>query len=178
MKEPAGDWSKPVNGLSGRLLVAFEDLKPGLRHAVTLELKNVSTDALAVVNQPKLEVSLFESSGFVIPSGVTLSETKGLAIPPGSFPMSGPIPNPQWGVIPRDSYMGFRVDMRTVGVPTKEQALLAVGGKHWGLKPGKYSLLAKLIAAERGKEKENQWGGEMDLPPVEIVITKEQVAER
>src|SRR5262245_52102252 len=169
-KPPArpGAWSKPVNGLSGRLLVAFEDLKPGLRHAVTLELRNVSetagTPPVAVLNQPKLVTEVLDADG------KPLAET--------GFPMSGPIPAPQWGVIPLGAYLGFRVDMQTVGVPPKDQALLAVGGKTWGLKPGTYVLRARLVVEGlvlRPPGPQNQWTGEMDLPPVEVVVTKEQV---
>jgi RNA polymerase sigma factor (sigma-70 family) len=161
-KEQAGNWSKTVNGLSGRLLVAFEDLKPGLRHAVTLELKNDSTKPLAILNRPKLEVSLTDANGLVIPTE--------------SFPMSGPILDPQWAVLPRDAYLGFRVDMTSVGVPAKDRALLALGGKMWGLKPGSYTVRAKVAPADATHN--DAWGGELELSPVEVVVTKEQVAER
>lgn len=165
--ERLGEWSKSVNHLSGRLLVAFEKLpEGGLRHAVTLELRNAaenaSTEPVAVTNQPKLEVALLDGAGNLV------EET--------SFPMSGPIPGPQWGLIPRDGYLGVRVDMRTVGVPIKDQVLLAVGGKNWGLKPGKYVLRARLVA-EKVNGPDNQWTGAMDLPPVPIGITQEQVME-
>jgi RNA polymerase sigma factor (sigma-70 family) len=163
-KEQSGEWSKPVNGLSGRLLVAFEDLKPGLRHAVTLELKNVSIKPLAVLNEPKVEVSLTDAAGVVLPPSLPRA-------------MSGPIPNPQWGVIPSGAYMGFRVDMTTVGVPTKDNALLAVQGRTWDLKPGSYTFRAKVTAA--GAPTHNDaWGGELELPPVEFVVTKEQVTTK
>jgi RNA polymerase sigma factor (sigma-70 family) len=163
-KEQSGDWSKPVNGLSGRLLVAFEDLKPGLRHAVTLELKNVSTKPLAVLNEPKVEVSLTDAAGVVLPPSLPRV-------------MSGPIPDPQWGVLPRDAYMGFRVDMTTVGVPTKDHALLAVQGRTWDLKPGSYTVRAK-VAAAGAPTHNDAWGGELELPPVEVVVTKEQVTPK
>jgi uncharacterized protein (TIGR03067 family) len=159
--EPAGVWSKPVNGLSGRLLVAFENLKPGLRHVVMLELKNVSTKPLAILNQPKLDVAL--------------TDTNGLVIPTESFPMSGPIPNPQWATLPREAYLGFRVDMTTVGVPAKERALLAVGGKMWGLKPGSYTLRVKVSPEDTNHN--DAWGGDLELPPVEVLVTKEQVTQ-
>src|SRR5262249_15457597 len=97
-----GTWSKPVDGLSGRLLVRFEDLKPGLRHAVILELRNASETAgtmpVAVLNQPRLVTEVLDAAG------KPLAQT--------GFPMSGPIPDPQWGVIPLGAYLGFRVDMQ------------------------------------------------------------------
>jgi hypothetical protein len=155
----ANAWSEPVNGLSGRLRVEFEDLKPGLRHAVYLELRNHSLAPIAVINQPQIHAQLHDSFGKPV------STT--------SFPMSGPLPNPQWAVIPRDAYIGFRVDMQTVGVPTREHgmALFAVGGKCWGLRAGKYLLQTMLVFKKEGDGPQNQWLGELNLPTVQFTIT-------
>jgi hypothetical protein len=155
----ANAWSEPIHGLSGRLRVEFEDLKPGLRHAVYLELRNHSLDPVAVTNQPQIDAALFDSTGKTISSS--------------SFPMSGPNPNPQWAVIPRDAYLGFRIDMQTVGVPLREHelALLAVGDKSWGLSSGTYLLKITLIFQKKEDAPHNQWAGELKLPPVEFVVT-------
>jgi hypothetical protein len=56
-------WSEPTSGLSGRLRLEFEDLQPGLRHAVYLELKNHSLSPVAVTNQPEIQTELFDSAG-------------------------------------------------------------------------------------------------------------------
>jgi hypothetical protein len=163
-KEPipepvANAWSEPVNGLSGRLRVEFEDLKPGLRHAVWVELRNHSLDPVAVTNQPEVHAELLDASG----KPVSTSD----------FSVSGPIPQPQWAVIPRDAYIGFRVDMQTVGVPTREHgmALFAVGGKCWGLRAGKYLLQTMLVFKKEGDGPQNQWLGELNLPTVQFTIT-------
>lgn len=163
-KPVANAWSEPTKGLSGRVRVEFEDLKPGLRHAVYLELKNHSLDLVAVTNQPRIHAELYDSSG----KPVSTSD----------FPMSGPIPNPQWAVIPRDAYIGFRVDMQTVGVPTRKHgmALLAVGGKMWGLRAGKYVLEIALVFKNEEDAPQNQWVGELELPPVEVVVTTQMLA--
>jgi len=157
-------WSEPVNGLSGRLRVEFEDLKPGLRHAVYPELRNHSLDPVAVTNQPQTHAELYDSSGKPV-------STSGL-------PMSGPIPSPQWGVIPRDAYLGIRVDMQTLGVPTRERGtvLLAVGGKPWELRAGKYLLKATITFKDDKDGPPNRWVGELALPPVEVVVTTEMLA--
>lgn len=157
-------WSEPVNGLSGRLRIEFEDLKPGLRHAVYLELRNHSLNPVAVTNQPQTHAELYDSSGK--PLGTS------------GFPMSGPIPSPQWAVIPRDAHIGFRVDMQTVGVPTREQgmALIAVGGKTWGLRAGKYVLETALVFDHKEDGPQNQWVGELELPPIEVVVTTQMLA--
>ncbi len=153
-------WADPQNGLSGRLIVVPEELKPGRRHAVSLELKNDSTQPLAVIDQPRLDVEL--TAG-------------GKPVPEASLPMSGPIPNPQWGVVPQSACLGFRVDMQTVGVPTNGPALLAVGGKMWHLEPGTYELRAVLVAEKQKDGPDNQWVGRLPLPPVEVVVSKAQV---
>jgi hypothetical protein len=157
-------WSQPINGLSARLRVEFEDLSPGLRHAVYLELGNHSSDPIAVTNQPQIRAELLDSSG--------------MAVGTSNAWISGPIPSPQWAVIPRDAYIGFRIDMQTVGVPTREHGtvLLAVGGKMWGLRPGEYVLRATLVGdfAEGGPRE--QWIGELPLQPLKVVVTPQMLA--
>lgn len=168
-KEPilqpvAKAWSEPAEGLSGRLRVEFEDLKPGLRHAVYLELRNHSLNPVAVINQPRIHAELFDSAG----KPVSTSD----------YPASGPIPNPQWAVIPRDAYIGFRIDMQTVGVPTRKHgmALIAVGGRSWGLRAGEYVLKTALVFKYEKDGPQNQWVGELELPSIEAIVTTEMLA--
>jgi hypothetical protein len=157
-------WADPIKRLSGRLRIEFEDLKPGLRHAVYLELKNYSFDPIAVINNPQIRTELFDSAGRSI-------SASGLST-------SGPILNPQWAVIPRDAYIGFRIDMQTVGVPTKKQgmALIAVGGKSWELKAGEYVLKATVSLKKEEDGPHNQWIGELELPPSQFVVTTRMLA--
>ena len=110
-------WSETVSGLSGRLWVEPENLRPGLRYAVHLELKNRSMDPIAVIDQPDIRADLRDLSGQ--PVGTS------------ALDISGPIPEPQWAVIPRDAYLGIRIDMRIVAVPGPGHgvALLALGGR-------------------------------------------------
>jgi len=159
----AAVWSEPVNGLSGRVLVEFEDLQPGLRHAVFLELKNHSFTPVAALNQPEIRAELYDSFEKPLRTSAVL--------------ISGPMPSPQWAVIPRDAYVGFRVDMQTVGVPTADHGtvLLAVGGKAWELKAGKYGLETRLAFKLEEEGPPNQWVGELELPSVEVVVTAEML---
>jgi hypothetical protein len=162
-KSTANVWSKPVNGFSGRLRVEFEDLKPGLRHAVYLEIRNHSLNPVAVTNQPQIHAELFDSSGKpVITSGSA----------------NGPMPISQWAVIPPDAYIGFRIDMQTVGIPTREHgvALIAVGGKSWEVRAGDYALKIALEFKNEEDGPKTQWVGNLDLPPVEVVVTTQMLA--
>lgn len=159
--EDKPEWSKPVNGLSARLVVTFEDCKPGLRHLVTLELKNVSTEPISVSDRPHIKAELFTVPGSPDPK-------------PNIIGMSGGIPNPQWGTIPHGATLSFRVDSWTVGTPTKDMALLALGGV-WHIKPGGTYILRTKLIAKKGDGPKDQWVGEMILPPVKVAVTKEQV---
>lgn len=163
---PTGSWSEPNSGLSARLLVEFEDLNPGSRHAVYLELRNDAPNPIALTNQPQMDAELFDLAG--------------ISVHALALPMSGPIPSPQWAVIPRDSYTGFRVDMQTVGVPTRERgvALMAVGGKSWMLPAGEYVLKATVAFTAENDGPENQWVGELKLPPCAFNVTQEMLAVR
>lgn len=150
-------WPEPVKALSGRIHVELETINSAVRHAVYLEMRNHSTNAITVTNQPQIDVELFDSAGN--PVGTS------------DFPISGPVPNPQWVVIPGEAYIGFRIDMQTVGIPTREQGtLLAVGGKSWGLSPGKYLLKTEAAFQKEINAPPNQWVGELALPPVEFEV--------
>ena len=163
--QPAASlWSEPANGLSGRLRVEFEDLKPGLRYAVYLELRNHALTPVAVINQPEINAELLD------PAAKPVSAS--------GFPISGPIPNPQLGVIPRDASLAFRIDMQNVGVPTREDGmvLLAVG-QTWGVKAEDYRLTVKLVFKFQEGGPENQWVGELEMPPVAITVTPQMLAD-
>jgi hypothetical protein len=142
----------------------FEDLRPGVRYAVYLELRNDSLDPVAVVNQPRVNAELLDSSGqLVAASGASVG---------------GPMPIPQWAVIPRAAYVGFRIDMQTVGVPVREHgtALLAVGGEEWRLRPGRYVLKAAVVFESREGGPSGQWVGTMEPPPVEVALEAQMLA--
>jgi hypothetical protein len=158
------EWSAPERGVSGRLHVELEDLDVALRHAVYLELRNDSLEPIAVTDQPRIEARLTDEAG--------------PAIKPSGLPMSGPIPNPQWAVIPRGAVLRLRIDMQTVGAPERKsgKALVAVGGHSWALAAGKYLLRLRVLLERKAGAPVNQWVGELTLPPVAVMITPEMLA--
>lgn len=158
-------WSKTIDGLSGRLRLKFEDLNPGLRYAIYLELASHAFEPITVINQPVINAVLFDESRNSI---YTIG-----------YPSSGPQPLRQWAVIPRDAYIGLRVDMQTTGVPTRDQqqVLLAVGGTTWRITSGRYSLKTSVVFKQDKDGPPNQWVGELDLPEVEIVVTQEMFSD-
>lgn len=154
----AGAWSSPSNGLAARLLAELEDLQPGLRYAITLELRNGSFEPLVVTNHPEIIAELSDASGApVTPAGLMVS---GLVAPE------------QWGVIPRDAYLGFRIDLQTVGVPTREEGtvLVALGNTGWNVRAGNYVLDATMVIENDDEGPPDQWIGALDLPPVSIEV--------
>jgi len=153
-----------VLGLAGRLRIELESLDHGLRHAVYLELKNISLNPIAVTNQPDTHAEL--------------SDPAGKPIRTMDYLTSGPSHAPQWAVIPPDVYVGFRIDMQTVGIPTSAHrtALLAVGDKGWALKAGTYVLTTTVVFERQREGPTNQWVGQLQLPPSEFRVTEEMLA--
>ena len=162
--DSSNQWSNKSGQLVGRLLVAFEDLSPGLRHAVHLEIRNDGADPVALFNQPEIKSEVYDLSG--TPIGTLESSA------------NGPRQARQWVVIPHAAYIRLRIDAQTGAVLAREHGmvLLAVGGRRWGLKPGSYVLKARAVFKSAEDGPANQWVGELDLPPVEVVVTQEMVA--
>ena len=158
-------WSKGVNGLSGRLLLERENLQPGLRYAVFLELRNASTDRLVCTNQPDLAAQLFDSNSRPVPTA--------------TYPMSGSIPRALGVELEPGVYAGFRVDVQTMGVPPGKTILLAIGGyldangygsQAWSLSEGRYTLRVQASFLPLGNAG-FCYRGRIDLPPVEISVS-------
>jgi RNA polymerase sigma factor (sigma-70 family) len=185
----AASWSRPVDGVSGRMVVAIEDpTADALRHKIMLELRNELSRPVAVFSAPTLEVELFDAAGKPIPEQ--------------HLPMSGPVPGPTIAVIPPLAYLGLRVDGTTVGVPPRKsgRVLLSLAGKDWTLYPGKYTLKVTVVGKEppgaaelnamaahldvadalrrRMISTQFDWKGRLTLPPVEVVVTPELLAPK
>lgn len=146
----AGEWSEPVNGLSARLLVTLQDGTHSSLWAspVILEVKNTYSTPLALINQPAFTDS-------------AVRDSKGKSLPESSYHGNQLTGEPQWAVIPGNTYLGIRVD---TSIPV-----------HYGLcfgliKPEAQSLTATLVAQHR-EGPENQWIGEIQLPPISLTST-------
>ncbi len=161
-------WSSPVNGMCGRLVLKD---KPNNYNQTTLldivlELKNVSTEPIAIKNNR-------EAVSF------KLNDQKGYAIPRSGGMRSGPVPDPQWAVVPRDSYWGFSLYDWGVGIPGGKDTLIALPNHHvWLLKEGDFILRATFSVKDVGEDKpENAWSGELVLPPLRISVGSSSTAK-
>ena len=157
-----GEWSKPVNGLSARLVLILEELKhegsaSTHRYVAIVELKNVGVDVVAVSSHPSF-------------AGITVNGADGKPVAECGYIQDGTIPSPQWAHIPGyDAYLGVRVDMRTVLPLTRlrgDSALLAIDDNVYSLGPGRYSLCGTLVAKKDKDGPDDQWHGEIKLEEV------------
>ncbi len=154
-----GSWSEPVKGMSGRVRMAFEPFGSGGRYAISIELRNSNAGPVAV-------------KAHFWNVGVGVLDSSGNPLAQSSYPMSGPLLQPEWVEIPGNTSLAYRVDMTTVGVPTT-CALVAVGWGMWGLKEGKYTLKAKMTCVKQ-EGPANQWMGELVFPPVDFTVALER----
>jgi len=161
LEDKSGRWSSPVNGLLGRLVVRNKPNEYNETNLldVVLELKNVSTKPIAIKNNR-------DAVSF------KLYDLRGYAIPQSGYSKSGPVPYPQWAVIPRDSYWGFSLYDWTVGIPGGGGTFIALPNHVWLLKEGEFILHATLTVKDTGEDRpENAWSGELILPPLRISIS-------
>jgi hypothetical protein len=153
-------WSDAINGLSGRLVVEFEDLGAGVRHAIYAQLRNLAPLPIVVTSQPLVEAEVRNSAG--------------KSIPGSGFPVSGPAARAHCTAIPLHGYVALRIDEQTVGMPLREKglALIALGGKSWGVGAGNYTLKVRLeLTACDDAAPRDPWIGKLDLPPLDLVVS-------
>lgn len=153
------EWSRPINGLRGRLVLRPRGENNGTKIlGLDLQLQNVTTDTMRVVNDPgDIRVQVFDAVG-----KATVKES--------GLPRSGPVPNPSVCVLPRDAYLGFALDTTTVGIPRDRPALLPLHSQDWILEPGKYVITATYSVAKTKIRPEGVWLGTMELPPIVLEV--------
>jgi RNA polymerase sigma factor (sigma-70 family) len=166
------EWSEAAAGLRGRLLpVVRQKLNGTPILGLTLELANVSTGSLAFKADPEFaKVEVFDSTG--------------KAVRQSGLPRSGPVPNPEYAVIPRDSYLGLPLDILTVGIPPNKGALLSLRNADWVLEPGRYTIRASFAAASSAVRvtvggadaQPTAWADKLTLPAVVIEVGNDGVS--
>ena len=160
LEEKSERWSNTVNGLRGRLILKnrLNEYNETNLLDVILELNNVSTKPIAVQNDR-------DAVSF------RLDELRGYAVPQAAYVKSGPVPYPQWATIPRDSYWGFSLYDRTVGIPGGGGTFIALPNNVWLLKDGQFILHATFTVKDIGEDRpQNAWSGELVLPPLRISV--------
>ena len=158
MDEPSERWSQVNNGLQARLILKRRSTIGGTDILdVLLQLKNVSARPIAVRNDPEAVA-------------VTLYDLRGYPLPQAGHDRSGPLPYPQWAIVPRDSSLEFSLYDCGVGIPANAGTLLALARGVWLLKKGQYILQATLPVPELPHDApDNAWSGQLILPPVRFL---------
>lgn len=148
----AGAWSEPVNGLSARLLVTYEEMKsnkyPTYFHyqKVILEAKNVGTETVSFINQPSFtDLAIRNAQG---------EELHGRGHEGNHITGAS-----EWAVIPVGAYLGLRVDTT---IPVH------VGLYFESFATETHSLHATLVV-EKQDGPQNQWIGKIKLHPIYLV---------
>jgi hypothetical protein len=163
----AGDWSKPVNGLCGRLLIA-EGRRLGeskvRETTVYLELQNVSETAGSDIN--------VYGAG---PLKWQLLDAHGKPVPPAPSVGSGGRPSAMQAIqasVPYDSAVRLRVNPYGFGSSRAIGFTIPLGESTWNIRAGdtsEYFLSATLTAsADRDRSPANAWSGTLDLPAINL----------
>lgn len=152
MTEIRSEWSAQVRDARARLVLSLEELNPGRRYRAVIELWNTGSSPISLSDQPTVMAELRRG---------------GTIVPQSGSPRSGPVPEAQLGTVPRDAYLGVRVDAQTVGLPASGDRLLALGDKDWILKAGTYELRLRVVHPPSSN---GAWAGSFDLPPVEVTV--------
>jgi hypothetical protein len=159
-------WSTAINGVSARLQAEVDDLQPGLRHAVYLQLRNGSHAPVAFTNQPAVHA--------------TLVDLQKQLIAPSTLPTSGPAGVLQWAIVPANAYVALRIDLLNIGVPTPARGtiLLSAGVHAWELAAGRYVLSVTAKFSPQADGPSPQWAGILAPPSIDIVVTREMLGSR
>jgi RNA polymerase sigma factor (sigma-70 family) len=172
---PGADaWSAPNVGLSARLRVEPVGGPEAARHEAAVEFKNVAgAKPIDVSNRFRIEARLIDVAG----QDVT---------PHDQAAGSATVVPRHWVQVPRGAYVGFPADLRALGVELtpkgapreKGTSLLAIGEHEWSLRPGRYTIRARLTldkveenSLDTGRlGRGDQVVGRIDLPPAELIV--------
>ncbi len=144
-------WSKPMNGLQGRLVLVERPKFNGTRQLVPyLELRNASDVASPLkvrCDSGHVRFELVGADGKVIRSG-------------WSLPRSGPHPDPGTVVLPFDSSIRIGMRCSNWGVPKDSPAMIATDSGAWVLKQEEKGKVFLRVTVEGEKvESDRIWYG-------------------
>jgi hypothetical protein len=155
------EWSDPVDGLRGRLVIEYGPDFEGAEIAlVYLELQNVS-DSAGIKDLWFDETHQFKWQ---------LQDEKGNPVPRTYPPMSVFSDLGHWMGLPFDSTLRFRVSVSGYGIiPNGGIALQLPSGFFWQVprkKEGSYYLSATFSSVPAKEERKRSWKGTLVLPKV------------
>jgi len=161
----AGDWSEPVDGLRGRLLLGQGRSLPDLKARETLvyvEIEEVADayagDRAVYFDPAALQCKLAQADGKPVPEHPS----------GGSGGRGGPPAG--WVTIPSDAMMRLRANPSGYGTP--DGLHIALANAHYLLKTGEtgeYRLSGTLtVTPPAGHGRANAWAGVLKLPPVKV----------
>jgi hypothetical protein len=160
--QSVGEWSKPVDGLRGRLSVREGKPYIGTRMLdVYLELENVSD----VANPIEL---YFDTERSIVSRVVDVNGNE-VAQPQNGASIA--LPPPFWIAVPSDGDLRFRVSVSGYGVYKNSGTQIQMNSGSWLIKPGDknwYFLEASLVSRPPASDKRRAWSGELKLPKILI----------
>ncbi len=164
-----GDWSEPVNGLRGRLLIARGKLSvDGKTHesVVYLELHHFADavgNPLNVYVDPKVPNELFDPSGQQVP------KVRGPGL--GRGPATEVLSRPVWIRLPYDCSMQVRLSPANFGradglyIPFLDNEwLIPTSAK------GEFALAVTFTSKAPGFDSRDSWQGTLTLPKLKISL--------
>jgi len=166
-----GDWSEPVDGLRGRLLVfqgPVRDEGTSRETLVYVELQNVAASG--------------ERDVYFEPSGLKCElrdvAGKGPPRPKMGSSGSGGRPGKKWVRLPHDSSLRLRVSPYGYGSPDEKAFVITIGFDTWQIKAtdaAEYSLAGTFkVNPPEVKGREKSWAGELKLPAAKVVWPPER----
>jgi hypothetical protein len=165
--EAKTDWSKPVNGLRGRLIIpAHQDRGNDPFVHVYLELQNTAN----VLGNRKIRYSEEALS-------MQITDETGKALSPYTGPYDGISATPEPLVMPFDSTLRFLVNGHGLGVPPGTHQIIDFGVPHSWIIPTlnghTYFLSGTLTLPRNPRELPTEhpsmdWHGILELPKVQI----------
>jgi len=165
MQDVGDVWSKPVNGIQGRLTFSKGDVVVGTRIIkVYLELRNIS-DVLNPIEIPydptkSVRGELFNSAGKPVPKA--------------NVPADIMSPSPFTLALPYDSTLRFDVTARGYGIMPHQGSLIGLHSGAWLVKDDELSNCYLGATFEvRPESKRNHgrvWSGILEIPRTRIVL--------